>query len=300
MITTRSLANQTWIDLSSPTKEEVDSLILTQDISPFLAKDLLSPTPIQYAESDGKNIYTVFHIPILNNNQKGQEHQEVDFIIQEQGVITGRYDSIDAIHYFAKLAEVGEILNKSNGSHLFFGIMQEIYKTMSNELSFMEDWMKDIEKNIFEGQEKKMVFAISSASRNLLNFKRMVEPQGNIFEYLKTTGKEKFGEKFEKEVKTLIKDWHQIIKRVNNQMDLMTELRETNNSLLSTKQNEITKKLAVIGFIFLPITIVIQLFSTSFKYFPLLDHPKGFWIVLGITVIVMLIMLTYAKIKKWM
>lgn len=300
MITTRAFMDQIWVDLNSPTEEEINSLILTQNISPSFAKDLLTPTPIQRTEEDNQTIYAVLHIPTLKHSNTAQDCQEVDFIIKADGVVTARYDSIDALHYFAKQIEVSEILNKGDKSHLFFGIMKEIYKSMADELAYMEDWMKEIEKNIFEGQEKAMVFTISNAGRNLLNFKRTVDPHGNVFDFLKEIGTEKFGGEFGSQTKILIEEWRRIMRTVNNQMDLMVELRETNNSMLSTKQNEIMKQLAVIGSIILPLTIIGQIFGLSIHSFPLIDHPYAFWIILGMMAVVMLFSLIFARIKKWM
>jgi magnesium transporter len=291
---------QTWTDLNSPTKEEVDSIVLTQNISPIIAKDLLAPTPTQYVEVDGPVIYAVLHVPTLSRSHVTKNFQEIDFIISENTVVTARYDSIDALHYFAKHAEVSEILNKGENSHLFFSMMKEIYKGIADELSYMEDWMKEIEKNIFAGREKEMVGTISDAGRNILNFKRIVDPHGAVFELLKEVGKEKFGEKFWHESKTLAEEWHHIMKKVTDQMDLIMELRETNNSLLSAKQNEIMKNLAVIGSVLLPLTIIGQIFGLSIHSFPLIDNPNAFWIILCIMTAVAALTFIYAKIKKWM
>lgn len=300
MITSRSLMGQVWIDLNSPTKEEVDSLVLTQNINPVTAKDLLAPTPSQFAKEDGQTIYTVLHIPAFRHAHTTEDSQEVDCIISAGGLITARYDSIDALHYFAKRMEVSEALNKNPDLHLFFGMMAEIYKSLADELAYMEDWMKEIEKNIFEGQEKAMVFTISNASRNLLNFKRIMDPHGNVFEFLREVGKEKFGEAFGAEAKMLIEEWRRIMKRVSNQMDLVIELRETNNAMLTTKQNEIMKNLAVIGSVLLPLTIIGQVFGLSVRDFPLKEDPNAFWIVVGLMFVVMVASIVYARVKKWM
>lgn len=299
MVSTRSYINQTWIDLNSPTKEEVDSLVLVQNISPIIAKDLLTPTPTQYAEEEDGLIYAVLHIPVFKHSHSSGDVQEIDFIISQNSVVTARYDSIDSLHYFAKQIEVNEILNKGENSNLFFGMMKEIYKSMADELSYLEDWMKEIEKNIFAGREKEMVFTISSAGRNLLNFKRIVDPHGNVFEFLKEKGRLKFGERFEIEAKSLIEEWRHTMRRVNNQIELVNELRETNNSMLSTKQNEIMKRLTIIGSIVLPLTIIGQIFGLSIKYFPLKEEPNAFWIITGLMAVVVVLSAVYARFKKW-
>lgn len=300
MITNRSFMGQTWIDLNSPTKEEVDSLILTHNISPTIAKDLLTPTPTQYAKEESQTIYAVLHMPAFRHSHATEESQEVDFIVSAEGVITTRYDYIDALNYFAKQIEVNEILNKNNGVHIFFGMMNEIYKSIKNELAYIEDWMKEIEKSIFEGQERAMVFTISNAGRNLLNFKRMVDQHGNVFEFLREIGREKFGEKFGAEAKEMLEEWRIIMKRINNQIDLISELRETNNSMLSTKQNEIMKNLATIGLVLLPLTIIGQIFGLSIVYLPLKNEPNAFWIILAMMAIIMVLTAVYARLKKWM
>lgn len=299
MITTRAFMGQVWIDLNSPTKEEVDSLILTQNISPSVAKDLLAPTPTQYAKEDGETIYTILHIPTFKHAHSGQNSQEIDFIIKADGVITARYDSIDALHYFAKRVEVSEILNQKQNSHLFFEMMKEIYSGMANELAYMEDWMKEIEKNIFEGKEKEMVFTISNVGRNLLNFKRMVDPHGNVFAFLTEVGKEKFGKEFELEAKLITEEWRRIMRRVNNQMDLVIELRETNNSMLSTKQNEIMKIFTIMAFITYPLSLIAAIFGMNLSFMPIVGQANDFVIIIGIMIIISLSMFTYFKHKKW-
>ena len=70
--------------------------------------------------------------------------------------------------------------------------------------------------------------------------------------------------------------------------------------MLSTKQNEIMKQLAILGSILLPLTIIGQLFGLSVRSFPLMNHPYAFWIILSLMAVVMLISVIYAKIKKWM
>jgi Mg2+ and Co2+ transporter CorA len=292
--------NQNWIDLNSPTKEEVDSLVLTQNTDPIIAKDLLTPTPAQYAQDKDKIIYVVLHIPAFKHSHSDSTVQEIDFIISENGLTTARYDSIDALHYFAKQIEVSEILNRGENCHIFFGMMKEIYKSMANELASMGDRMEQIEKGIFEGKEKEMVFAISNAGRNLLNFKRIVDAHGNVFEFVRDIGAEKFGKEFGGQAKSLVEEWRRIMRTVNSQMDLAIELRETNNSMLSTKQNEIMKNLAVIGSILLPLTIIGQIVGWSVHSFPLMDNPNAFWIIMGLMTAVMLISIIFARLKKWM
>lgn len=301
MTTIRSFMDQTWIDLNSPTKEEIDSLVLTQNTDPIIAKDLLSPTPIQHAQDRDELIYAVLHIPTLKHSQSTSiiKPQEIDFIISKNNLITARYDSIDALHYFAKKIEVNEILNRGENCHLFFGMIKEIYESITNELAYMEDWMKEIENDIFGGQEKAMVSAISNAGRSLLNFKRILDPHNDVLEFIREVGAEKFGNEFSIQTKILIDVWNRIMKIINNQIDLTTELRETNNSILSTKQNEIMKIFTILAFVTFPLSLVASIFGMNTLKTPIVGQPNDFWIIMGIMSIMSLAMFGYFKYKKW-
>lgn len=300
MITNRSSMNQSWTDLNSPTKEEVDSLVLSQDIDPIIAKDLLTPTPTQHALSAGEAIYAVLYVPAFKHSHTlSSNSQEIDFIISAKGVTTVRYDSIDALHYFAKQIEVEEILHKGQSYHIFFRMINVIYKSMTDELAYIEDWMKEIEKNIFEGYEKDMVFAISNVGKNLLNFKRITDPHYEVFQFIKNVGGEKFGNEFQIETESLINEWQRLVKRLNNQIDLMVELRETNNSMLSTKQNEIMKIFTILAFVTFPLSLIASIFGMNTAHIPIVGWPNDFWIVIGIMFIMSLAMFAYFKYKKW-
>lgn len=300
MIKTYSNGEQTWTDISSPTKEELDSLIVAQDLDPLIAKDLSSPTPRQYVKLFHSSIYTVFHIPVFVHKTGESFEQEVDFIISKNGLITTRYENIDSLHYFAKELEVEEVLDKKHSEpHLFFGLIRNIYKFLFNEIEYIKDLTKDVEKKMLQGKEKEMVFKISEIGRNLLTFERTVSSHKPLFDSLKEAGVKNFGDDFEKESENILIDWKKIMGDIKNTRDILNELRETNNSILSTKQNEIMKILTILAFITFPISVIATIFGMSGNYIPLINNPNGFWFILAFMFGMSVAMFLYFKYKKW-
>jgi magnesium transporter len=82
-------------------------------------------------------------------------------------------------------------------------------------------------------------------------------------------------------------------------MDIMYDLRTTNDALLSSKQNEIMQKLTVISFITFPLSVIAGVFGLSSNYVPLMDKPSGFYIVIGIMAIISITMYLTFKKKGW-
>ncbi len=301
MITRHSIKNGfLWIDLSTPTAPEINSLSEEYGFTPAISEDLASPTPRPRFYEDGKLLYAILHIPVFKHSHTSRDGQEIDFIIGRNVCITVRYENIDALYKFQKEAETQEILGKGHleHSHIFFNLMQEIYATLFDELAFIEDWISSIEKKIFLGLEREMVLSISEASRTLLNFRKSTEPHKEILEFLKITGESRFGPSFKENMTLLLRILDRLNQTLKNHSEMLGELRETNNSLLSTKENEVMKTLTVLAAITIPASIIASLFNMSVEL-PFANTPHEFWIILGVMALISASMFLFFRYKKW-
>lgn len=300
MITRFEKKYSSWVDLNTPTRGEVEKVVGEYNIDPIVANDLLEPTPKHKVLPCGDKIYAVFHIPVFKHSHTSDIEQEIDFIIGRKILISVRYESIDALYKYSKEAQVKEALEREEGgNHFFSEIMLEIYKSLFDELAYIEDRLTDIEKKIFQGKEKEMVLQISNVGRNLLGFRRIIESHGEILEQLKILGQDILGKKFNSEIDSLIDEWQRLTKSAENHLEFLNELRKTNDSLLSTKQNEIMKMLTILAFMTLPATVVAGIFNMNTSL-PLVGKPHDFEIVIGMMITFSIAMFVYFKYKRWL
>jgi magnesium transporter len=104
MISRKKYKDVLWIDLESPSKEEVDELMRDYGIHPLVSDALLTPTRHSGVDVYKESIYLVLHFPIFYDNHDDQK-QEVDFVIGKDFLITTRYEKIDPLHAFSKHLE---------------------------------------------------------------------------------------------------------------------------------------------------------------------------------------------------
>jgi len=302
MLTTHKYNGETWVDVDSGTPEEIDQIINTYKIHPLLARELAIGTPKARVEFHGDFVYCVLHFPAFKHSHEKEINQEVDFIIGRNVLVTGRYDTVDALHKFAKTLEVKEVLERERsvgGDFIFIELLRELYAGLFDELAFVEDLTEQITQKIFQGRERDMVVAISDVTRTLLDFKKVTDLHHDILDTLFHRGRAIFGEDFSRGVETVMLDYLKINSAIRSNLEILRELRDTNDSLLSAKQNEIMKQLTVLGAVVLPLSIICQLFGMSIHTFPLMDNPNAFWIILTFMCAVALVTLVYARHKKW-
>ena len=292
-----------WIDAERPTHEEVRGLMEEFDIPPIVADELLTPSLRPKVDHYENFIYLILHFPAIRHSHANSA-QEVDFIIGKKFIITVRYELLDPMHKFSKVFEVNSILDKSDiGAHagfLFFYMIRKIYSSLVHELSIIGERLKDVEERIFGGQERAMVMEISGVHRDLLSFRRALRLHKPVLASLGIACEEFFGKDFRHYTDNIVGEYYKVEEMLEDQKEVLTDLKSTNDSLLTTKTNEIMKVLTVTTFSILPATLIGQIFGMSFPDKPLMQNPNGFWIVIGMMGGLALATFLFFRHKKWL
>jgi magnesium transporter len=293
-----------WIDLELPTNEEVRSLVEEYDIHPLVANELLSPTLRSRVDVYDSFIYLILHFPTVVHSHHNRKEEEVDFIVGKNYIITTHYGTVDTLHEFSKLFEVGSLLEKRqeklHGGLLFFYMMRHFYLHMERELDQLSSALSEIEKNIFDGKEHKMVRRVSEESRKLLHFKKALESHHGILASFEAAGKKLFGAEFEYYVRSISGEYYKIENNLSNYIETLNELRTTNDSLLTTKTNDIMRILTIMAFVTFPLSLFASLFGMNTLNTPVIGHQEDFWIIISFMVIATVGFFLYFKYKKWL
>lgn len=302
MISTYKHRDITWIDLENPTQDEVRSLAEKYGLDPLVANDLLTPSSRPMVDEHSDYTYLIFHFPVtvdLDSYGKSTEIQELDFILGKDFIITNRYTVVDTIMEFSKTFTVNSVLDKSNmgesAGYLFFYMIRGLYEELSNRLEHVHDLLRDAEERIFSGEEKEMVRELSKLNRVLLHFNKAVAIHEEILKDFNEVSQKMYGEEYRRYFRTMYADYLKVKTSIDSEKGYLDELRETNDSLLTTKQNEIMKNLTVMTFIMLPLSLIASVFGMNTMNAPRFD----FMLVLVGMVVVTLGISVFFKFSKW-
>jgi magnesium transporter len=304
MLSKQTLKNLTWVDLHSPTPEEVREIMEEFKLHPLVAEELLVPTLKPRVENYNHFIYLILHFPALRHTHNSQENQEVDFILGKNFVITTRYDTIDPLHKFSKMFEVNALLGRGEiGNHsgyVFLAMLKKLYGALMHELEYITDALDEVEERIFKGNEQEMVVELSKISRDLLNFKQALGLHRDVLESFKETSKPFYGDDFSYHARAIIGEYFRVRNLLGSNMAVLAELRETNNSLVSTKQNEVMKILTIMAFVTFPLSLMASVFGMNTSFLPIVGNPYDFWIIIGMMATATVCFFAFFKYKKWL
>lgn len=303
MLSRYSHQGLTWIDLESPTHEEVRAVIAEFGIDAIVGEELLLPSSKPRVDRYPEYLYLVLHFPALRHTHKTRE-QEVDFVLGQRFIVTTRYEMIDPLHKFSKVFEVNTLLDKSHiGDHagfIFFYMLKKLYKSVEHELEYIRQDLSRVQERIYGGDEVAMVSAISHAARDLLNLRQTIEPHREILHALESEAAGLYGADFARFARALSDEYYRVHNHVMRLTESLHELRETNNSLLSTKQNETMKTLTIMALFTFPLTLVAALFAIETPNTPLIHGPNGFWHIVGLLVAIAVSMFAFFRGRGWL
>lgn len=305
MITRHEHGDVVWIDVVSPTHEEVRGLMQEFSLDPLIADELLAPSVRSRVDAREDYFYMVLHVPAFKHlHEIAGTALELDFIVGRQWIITTRYDTIDPLHDFSRLFEMETLLDRKNMSehagYVFYYMLNELYRVLFDELTHIGTKLDAAEERVFQGYEKEMVVELSNISRDLLNYTQALDNHSMILRSIETPGVALFGYEYARALRSVLGEYERLADTIKSHRASLYELRKTNDSLLSTKQNETMKILTIMAFVTFPLTLFTSMFGMNTVATPVLGHPLDFWIIVGVMLAVTVAFFFYFKWKKWL
>ncbi|MDB5238813.1 MAG: hypothetical protein JWO00_148 [Candidatus Parcubacteria bacterium] len=306
MITTHATRGLVWLDLESPTDEEIGGLVQRYGLHPLVGEELRRFPSLPKIQSYKDYVVVVLNIPV-RTKQNGVYKiidQEIDFVIGKTFLLTSRSETIEQLEYFSKIFEANAILNRGekieHAGHLFYYMVKRMYAGMFADLQNIRDTLLDAENHVFNGEERSMVMVLSNVSRELIDFRQAARIHQDVWEeMLVHADKNFFSPDFFEFIRDLRDQFNRIHELVVNSRELLADLRETNDSLLNTKQNDIMRTLTIVTFIFYPASFIASLFTIPAAVVPLVGTELGWVMILVGIVVITGGILWFIRRKGW-
>jgi len=187
-----------------------------------------------------------------------------------------------------------------HAGNVFYYMLTELYKTLYDELLHINVRLDAVEERIFEGYEREMVRELSNISRDLLNYTQALDSHEGMLQSIETPGVALFGYEYARNIRSVTGEYDRLANGIKSNRASLSELRETNNSLLGTKQNEIMKIFTIMAFVTFPLSLIASVFGMNTITTPIIGHKWDFWIIVGVMIAAAVAFFAYFKYKKWL
>lgn len=296
----------TWIDISNPTKEKIETISKLFKLHPLVQQELLNPTFRAKIDSYDDILYLVIHIPVFDESAGRAKPHEIDIVIGRKILATAHYDDIPPLReFFAELQNDIALQNgtlRINTVKLVYDLLLRIFAFALRELRHIDEKISRIEKNIFLDRQKEMVRHISILRSDSINFSRAMKPLKPVFEELTAKTDLFFGKEWNLYFTNIRSEYAKMMNIVSTQSQIIRSLQTTNDSLLSFHINQFLKILAIVNLLTIPIILIEAIVAMRWYTQEITGTFVGIelFIIILIAALFNILLLWFFRSKKWL
>jgi magnesium transporter len=293
-----------WVDLASATESELRILSDVFHFHVLAIEDAVASIHHPKVEAYDGYLYLILH-GIDYQKSRDQESfitHDTDFFLGSNYLVTihdGQTRSITGIQEVCGRND--HVLAEGPGA-LMHRIIDRMIDNYRPEIDQLEQWLNELERDVFELPKKETVREILSIKQDVTALRRIATPQRDAIGRLARREFPLIGE----ELTFRFRDVYDNLVRIADEglifQDRLTSLLDAHLSNVSNRLNEIMRVLTVITVIVSPLTLVAGIYGMNMKL-PLVGNeadPRPFWWLVGGMVVTVGIMLAFFRKKHWL
>ncbi len=296
----------TWLHFNEFQNSEAEHLRENYKFHPLDIEDCLSPAQRPKLDEYKTYLFLILTFPIYIPEKKEIVSAEINFFIGAEYLITVNKDKLSPLTKFFEQCQLNDHMRErfmtGNPTKLLYEILNRLQEYCFPMLDHINDDIDFLEKGIFEGYEKSMVKKILIIKRNIVNFRKIMQAHENVIKKLLSKNTKYFiPTSIDTYYANILEQTNDIWDILNSQKETIEALHNTNESLISFRLNSIMKTLNIFSVIVFPLTLLAGLFGMNIMGgMPFIENPYGFWIIVSVMLIGILLMFFIFKKKRWL
>jgi magnesium transporter len=303
-----------WIDLDDPSPEEED-LVFKKflPVHPLTLDDIARPRRepdglphLPKVEQFADYLFVVAN-PLRPPAEHG--HPETDptrCVLQLSGVVT---EQVLITHHYAPLgavAAVKQYLHRHaeqagrGPDYLFHLVLDQIVDDYAPEVDRLVTRLDEIEVQVFETPGQQLVSELVRLKRRVIALRKTLILMREVLARLIRGEFELVDEREIVYYRNVFDHLVRYTELIEGSREMVSDLMQTHLAAQSNKLNGIMKALAMVSTVILPMSLVTGVYGMNFKNMPELEWHYGYFMALGLMVVVAAIALGVFYRKRWL
>ena len=300
-----SAAGLTWIHLDAPTKDVAEELAERFGWHPLDVEDVLSkrqrPKVDDYVD-DGY-LFTVLHFPVYDPAIQRLNAAELDIFVGPDYLVTlPTVELLPLTRLFQRCEEdevVRDRLFSMGSGRVLYEVLDDLFDYCFPILDKIGHKLDSLEDDVFEGRSQEVVRDLSNVKQEIISYRKIIKPERSTLRLLERHVERFLPEELEEYFDDIVDAAERVWDMLDNYKEVVEALEDTNESVISHRQNDVLRVLTVFSVIILPLTLITGIFGMNVR-FPGFETVWAFWAVFGIMAVALVGMLAFFRLKRWL
>jgi magnesium transporter len=300
-----STSGLTWIHLEQPTPLQAADLAQRFGWHPLDVEDVLSrrqrPKVDDYA--DEGYLFGVLHFPVYDKSVQRLNAGELDIFLGPDYLVTlPSVELLPVTRLFRRCEEDDlfrdQLFSKGSG-RLLYELLDDLFDYCFPILDKIGYKLDSLEDDVFEGRSREVVRDISNVKQEIISYRKIIKPERATLRVLERNVERFLPDELELYFDDIVDAAERIWDILDNYKEVVEALEDTNESVISHRQNDVLQILTVFSVVLLPLTLITGFFGMNLR-FPGYDTVWAFWVVFAGMVVSLVGLLAFFRYKRWL
>ena len=190
-------------------------------------------------------------------------------------------------------------LRSSRTDYLAFALMDIVFDNYNFIISQIGEKIESLEIYLLNNAKESALKEINNFKKEIIYLNKSIKPCREVVIELLKLDSELLEDKVYVNFEDLKNNVNQAIESLESYREILSDQLQVYHTTISSKLNDIIKFLTVFSVIFIPLTFIAGVYGTNFDYLPELHFKYGYFIMLGVMLLIAVSMIVYFKKKKW-
>jgi magnesium transporter len=298
-------AGLTWVNAVAPDLETSQALAERFGWHPLDVEDIVSKRQRPKVDDyeDDQYLFAVLHFPVFDKTVQRLNGAELDvFIGQDYLVTIPNRELLPVTRLFARcdsdVAFRAQLFAKGSG-RLLYEVLDDLFDYCFPIPDKIGHKLDRIEDEMFAGAAEDVVRDISNVKQEIISYRKVIKPERSTLRVLER----RIDRFLPEDLELYFDDVNDAVERIWDQLDNYKEvveaLEQTNESVISHRQNDVLRLLTLISVTMLPLTLLTGIFGMNVVY-PGEATRVAFWVILAGLLATLVGMVGFFRWKRWL
>jgi magnesium transporter len=290
-----------WINIDGINKDAVEKIGVHFGIHPLITEDILSLGQRPKMDELNGLLFCVLNMLYFNEQEKSVETEQISIVLGKKFVISFQEDASRDVfnHLREKIKVSGSKVRQYGADFLFYTMIDSIVDDYYLVMEKLGDCIESLEEDIIRHPNQSTMGRINNLRKEMIVLKRSIAPVRELVNGILRSESELIDERTEKYFKDVYDHILQANDLAENYRDMMISLQDLYMGQVNIKLNEVMKVMAIVTCLLAPATVIGGIFGMNFERIPLLHNTWGFFISVGLMLLIPVWMIVYFKRKGW-
>ena len=288
-----------WIGLHEPTEAEFDSVTRGFDLHPLAVEDAIHAHQRPKLERYGDSLFVVFKPARYVDSDEVVQVDQIMVFVGADFVVTVRHGQSAALSDVRRALETDPERMQWGPSSVLYAIADKIVDDYAVVMRGLDNDIDQIEHEVFSGPSSAHAERIFKLKREVLDFRRAVDPLEPALAELAAGAKP-----VDERSADYFRDVHDHVLRVSEHLAgldaLLGSALGANVAQVGMRQNEDMRKISAWVAIIATPTMIAGIYGMNFEHMPELEWVVGYPLVLGVMVLACVILYRNFKRRDWL